>query len=145
MLNIGVFIQFLYLFDNFQHFLNFFQPIFFGIFELLWQCSQFQLKWINSIFSKLLSYSHFKNPFCPVHRVKFIYSSYKLCKLIFVKWLKRSHFEKITQSIIADAPVNISYHLSAICYELSAFLYLFCNEQTDILICRDSPYYVRGV
>ena len=43
----------------FYNFFWFFFTPFFGIFELRWQCSKFWLRWINFIFSKWLSYSHF--------------------------------------------------------------------------------------
>ena len=90
MLKIGVFVEFLQFFDDFQHFLkkisDFFSTNFFGNFELLWQCSKFWLRWINLISSKSLSYSHFKKNVFPSLQSETHYSSYKLDKMDILKW-----------------------------------------------------------
>ena len=71
---VGVFVEFLHFFNDFQPFLkkfsNFFSTHFFGIFELRWQCSKFWLRWINFIFSKWLSYSRFKKSILPSSQVE---------------------------------------------------------------------------
>ena len=54
----------------FYKFFRFFSTHFFGIFELRWQCSKFWLRWINFIFSKWLSYSHFTKSILPSFQVE---------------------------------------------------------------------------
>ena len=74
LLKIGVFVEFLQFFDDFQHllkfFFDFFSTHFFGIFEIRRQFSTFWLKWISFIFSKWLSYMHFTKSILPSLQVE---------------------------------------------------------------------------